>query len=95
MALSGHFGKSNDGFYWHIDFESQADWDAFRGSLGGTHRTKVAREHVVPAPAPTIPATKAEIEAELDIIRGRVPTPKGYKVDKGRTKLLMTRLKEL
>lgn len=36
-----------------------------------------------------------EINDELDIIRGRVPTPKGYKVDLGRTKALMAELKKL
>lgn len=36
-----------------------------------------------------------EIETELDIIRGRVPTPKGYKVDASKVKSLMIELREL
>lgn len=38
---------------------------------------------------------RAEIEAELDIIRGRTPTPKGYRVDAGKIKALMTELAQL
>jgi len=37
----------------------------------------------------------SEINAELDILRGRVPTPKGYNIDINRAKELMTELKEL
>lgn len=33
------------------------------------------------------------INRELDIIRGRIPTPKGYKVDPERIKYLMTKLR--
>ena len=36
-----------------------------------------------------------KINAELDILRGRVPTPKGYKIDINRAKELMAELKEL
>lgn len=36
-----------------------------------------------------------QIERELDILRGRIPTPKGYKVDKQRSKGLMKELREL
>lgn len=38
---------------------------------------------------------KREINSELDIIRGRVPTPKGYTVNPGRVKDLMAELKQL
>lgn len=43
------------------------------------------------------PSTKRirEINNELDIIRGIVPTPKGYKVDLKRAKELMVELKRL
>lgn len=37
----------------------------------------------------------AAIEHELDIIRGRIPTPKGYVVNPLRIKELMTELKQL
>jgi hypothetical protein len=40
-------------------------------------------------------ARMAEINKELDIIRGVVPTPKGYKVDARKVKALMTELSEL
>lgn len=47
-------------------------------------------------PATTDPATRrAEIEAELEILRGRVPTPKGYVADPGRIKKLMQELGQL
>lgn len=36
-----------------------------------------------------------QINAELDIIRGRVPTPPSYKINAGRIKQLMTELKQL
>lgn len=36
-----------------------------------------------------------EIEKELDIIRGRVPTPIGYKIDKSKVKTLMAELQNL
>lgn len=36
-----------------------------------------------------------EINKELDIIRGVVPTPKGYKIDLQRAKDLMSELKKL
>lgn len=36
-----------------------------------------------------------EIETELDIIRGRVPTPKGYTIDPDKVKTLVKELKEL
>lgn len=36
-----------------------------------------------------------EINSELDILRGVVPTPKGYHVDINRAKELMTELKKL
>lgn len=49
--------------------------------------------------APPKPIDKAAriktIEDELDIIRGRVPTPKGFKVDASRVKDLMLELKQL
>lgn len=38
---------------------------------------------------------RAEIEHELDIIRGRIPTPKGYSIDPGRIKELVQELKQL
>lgn len=40
-------------------------------------------------------ARKAEIEHELDIIRGRISTPYGYKIDPLRIKKLMIELKQL
>lgn len=36
-----------------------------------------------------------DINDELDVIRGRVPTPKGYKVDLDRARNLMAELKQL
>lgn len=41
------------------------------------------------------PTRITQIEKELDIIRGRVPTPAGYKVDAGKVKGLMTELRQL
>lgn len=38
---------------------------------------------------------RREIEYELDIIRGRVPTPPGYQVDTSKVKDLMAELKQL
>jgi|SRR5882724_1067017 len=38
---------------------------------------------------------RAEINTELDIIRGRIPTPKDYKIDPLRVKKLMQELKQL
>lgn len=47
-------------------------------------------------PKPKSPEVRrAEIERELDIIRGRIPTPKGFKVDAGKVKRLMTELRQL
>jgi hypothetical protein len=37
----------------------------------------------------------SEINEELDIIKGRVPTPKGYTINKTRAKLLMAELQRL
>lgn len=56
----------------------------------------LAKQRAAAAPRPVDRAArKAEIEAELDIIRGRVPTPKGYTVDPLRAKKLMQELKQL
>lgn len=56
----------------------------------------LAKQKAAAAPKPVDRAArKAEIEAELDIIRGRVPTPKGYTVDPLRAKKLMQELKQL
>lgn len=45
---------------------------------------------------PPDPKTRiAEIDKELDIIRGRVPTPKGYKINPRKAKALMTERAEL
>lgn len=41
------------------------------------------------------PTRIKEIEAELDIIRGRVPTPKGYTINKSKVRSLLIELKEL
>lgn len=50
-------------------------------------------------PLPQLPANPvtriAEIDAELDIIRGRVSTPKGYKIDPRKAKALMNERTEL
>lgn len=47
-------------------------------------------------PKPIDKATRIrQIEEELDIIRGRVPTPKGYKVDATKVKDLMIELRKL
>lgn len=51
------------------------------------------RERIPAKPDPV--KRKADIETELDIIRGRVPTPPGYIVDPLRTKKLMQELKAL
>lgn len=40
-------------------------------------------------------ARRKEIEAELDIVRGIVPTPKGYKVDQRHIKAIMIELRGL
>lgn len=49
-----------------------------------------------PRPKPKSPAQrKLEIERELDIIRGRVPTPKGYKIDPRKIKSLMQEYRSL
>lgn len=40
-------------------------------------------------------ARRDQINKELDIVRGVVPTPKGYKVDPLRAKALMAELKKL
>lgn len=56
----------------------------------------LAKQKAAAKPKPVDPvARRAEIEAELDIIRGRVPTPKGYKVDPLRAKKLMQELNQL
>jgi hypothetical protein len=45
---------------------------------------------------PVDPKTRiAEIDKELDIIRGRIPTPKGYKIDARKAKALMAERAEL
>jgi hypothetical protein len=36
-----------------------------------------------------------EIEKELDILRGRIPTPPGYIIDKSKAKSLMAELKKI
>lgn len=41
------------------------------------------------------PTRIAEIEHELDICRGIIPTPKGYKVDTSKVKSLVAELKQL
>jgi hypothetical protein len=44
----------------------------------------------IPKPKPVDPGTRIkEIDEELDIIRGVRPTPKGYKIDPRRVKVLM------
>jgi hypothetical protein len=48
-----------------------------------------------PPQPPAIPESIEEIERELDIIRGAVPTPEGYVVNKAKAKVLMRRLAEL
>lgn len=53
-----------------------------------------AEEAAKPKPVDR-PKRIKEIEAELDIIRGVVPTPKGYTIDKTRIRSLLAELKEL
>ena len=53
-----------------------------------------AQEAAKPKPVDK-PARIKEIENELDIIRGVVPTPKGYKIDTASVKSLRAELKEL
>lgn len=55
------------------------------------------RKHAIPdAPKPVSPEQRIkDIEAELDIYRGRVPTPKGFKSDPSKVKALMAELKKL
>ena len=47
------------------------------------------------APPPDKATRLRQINTELDIIRGRVPTPPGYKIDPRRIKQLMAELKQL
>jgi hypothetical protein len=44
-----------------------------------------------PNAAPVVPDNLANIDDELDIIRGRVPTPQGYTVEPSRMKALMAK----
>lgn len=68
-------------------------WSSIEAMMADLAKQKAA---MPPAPKPVDPARrKAEIEAELDIIRGRKPTPKGYVVDPLRAKKLMIELKQL
>jgi hypothetical protein len=62
--------------------------EAHRKSTG-TEYPKAKKKTVDPK------VRRAEIERELDIIRGVSPTPKGYKVDPRKAKALMIELKEL
>lgn len=58
---------------------------------------KQKRAQTINKPKTTIDpaARRKEIERELDIIRGRIPTPKGYSVNPSRVKDLMLELKKL
>jgi hypothetical protein len=56
------------------------------------HKQKVVRP-ATPKVSPEV--RKKEIEDELDIIRGVVPTPRGYKVNPLRIKQLMAELSQL
>lgn len=62
--------------------------NAYFNQLGGNLRDQ-------PKNIPSREQRVAEINDELDIIRGVKPTPKGYRVDVRRTKQLMAELKEL
>ena len=78
------------------------DWQANGQRLGGSgsqyQPSQAFATRVAERPAPPVinpEARRAEIEEELDIIRGRIPTPKGYRVDPSRIKALMLELREL
>jgi hypothetical protein len=54
------------------------------------------KQRIPDAPKPKSPKERiAEIDAELDICRGRVPTPPGYKIDPSRVRALMAERKSL
>lgn len=57
--------------------------------------TGESRKFVLQAYNSTSAKRIREINEELDIMRGIVPTPKGYTVDLGRAKILMKELREL
>lgn len=67
-------------------------WKSVDDMMAALKTQKVAQA----PPKPMDPvARRKEIETELDIIRGRVPTPKGYTINPLRVKKLMQELKQL
>lgn len=78
--------------------EQQANFRVFGDESWSTGRgPHIARGIITDSPPrPPDPNVRIQkIETELDIIRGRVPTPKGYRVNAGRIKELMTELRQL
>jgi hypothetical protein len=67
------------------------------GTLGGLRGIRGAGlAYKPPKPLPPDPKVRiAEIDKELDIIRGIIPTPKGYKIDPRKAKALMVERAEL
>lgn len=63
--------------------------------LGIIKESDTLLKQIIDQPSLDPVARKAEIEHELDIIRGRIPTPYGYKIYPLRIKKLMIELKQL
>lgn len=75
-------------------------YNGYWRNLADMNRDLAARREQVRKGRPIKPAVNADVRRkqihdELDIIRGRVPTPAGYKVDPLRVKELMRELKSL
>jgi hypothetical protein len=77
------------------EFQSSFNAYGFNQNILETVERSTAAFNELLAKQPSPVNRRQEIERELDIIRGRVPTPKGYRVDSLRVKRLMQELKQL
>ncbi len=92
--------RLQDGSVYKVPYEEFAlrdAWDLFLYLLDLLGRKEFEAAEAYLLNADNSPGAKriAEINKELDIIRGVVPTPKGYTINLSRAKELMAELKRL